>query len=228
MSILELGCGWGSLSLFLAEKYPNSTVVGVSNSRTQKEHVDAAAKKRGLTNVRIVTRDVNEFEPPNAGEYDRIVSIEMFEHMKNYDALFKRCERWLKVGGMMFVHIFCHKWYPFHYDVEDESDWMSKYFFTGGTMPTDRMFAYFAGKLHFKRQWRVNGKHYSRTCEDWLKNLDANYAKAAPILDETYGRENRTKWYVYWRLFFLSCSELFKYNGGNDWYVSHYLFEKLA
>ena len=228
MSILELGCGWGSLSLFLAETYPNSTVVGLSNSRTQKEHVDAAAKKRGLTNVRIVTRDVNEFEPPNAGEYDRIVSIEMFEHMKNYDALFKRCERWLKVGGMMFVHIFCHKWYPFHYDVEDESDWMSKYFFTGGTMPTDRMFAYFAGKLHFKRQWRVNGKHYSRTCEDWLKNLDANYAKAAPILDETYGRENRTKWYVYWRLFFLSCSELFKYNGGNDWYVSHYLFEKLA
>lgn len=230
MSILELGCGWGSLSLFLAEKYPKSRVVGVSNSRTQKEYIDARANALGLKNLQIITKDVNEFEPPNAGTYDRIMSIEMFEHMKNYDTLFARCETWLKAGGKMFVHIFCHKYYPFHYDVQDETDWMSKYFFTGGTMPTDRMFAYFARKLHLKRQWRVNGKHYSRTCEDWLKLLDENYKKGlvAPILDETYGRENRIKWYVYWRLFFLSCSELFNYNNGNEWYISHYLFEKLA
>lgn len=229
MAVLELGCGWGSLSLYLAEKYPKSKICGVSNSKTQKEFIDGEAAKRGLTNLEIVTRDVNKFEPPGGlGSYDRIVSIEMFEHMKNYDTLFQRCETWLKPGGCMFVHIFCHKTYPFHYDVEDESDWMSKYFFTGGTMPTDRMFAYFARKLHLKRQWRVNGKHYSRTCEDWLRNLDKNYKKAAPILDETYGKQNRTKWYVYWRLFFLSCSELFNYNDGNEWYVGHYLFEKLA
>jgi len=230
MNILELGCGWGSLSLFLAETFPKSKITGVSNSKTQKEFIDAKAKERGLSNLQIITKDVNEFEPPAPGSYDRIMSIEMFEHMKNYDTLFAKCETWLKTGGKMFVHIFCHAFYPFHYDVESDADWMSKYFFTGGTMPTDRMFAYFAKKLHLKRQWRVNGKHYSRTCEDWLKKLDANYkaGKVAPILDEAYGRENRTKWYVYWRLFFLSCSELFNYNKGNEWYVSHYLFEKLA
>ena len=228
MNILELGCGWGSLSLFLAEKYPKSKVTAVSNSKTQKAFIDEKAQSIGVKNLTIITCDVNEFNPPDAGKYDRIMSIEMFEHMKNYDALFGRVEKWLKPGGLAFVHIFCHRYFPFHYVAESEADWMSKYFFSGGTMPTDRMFAYFAKKLHLKKQWRVNGKHYAATCEDWLKNLDKNYSKVVPILDDTYGRENRTKWYVYWRLFFLSCSELFNYNNGNEWYVSHYLFEKLA
>ena len=150
--VLELGCGWGSLSLFLAEKYPNSRITAVSNSKTQKEFIDLRARERNITNLQIITQDLNVFKPPlGKNSYDRIVSIECFEHMKNYDTLFQRCETWLKPGGCMFVHIFCHKTYPFHYDVEDESDWMSKYFFTGGTMPTDRMFAYFARKLHLKR-----------------------------------------------------------------------------
>ena len=228
--VLELGCGWGSLSLFLAEKYPNSRITAVSNSKTQKEFIDLRARERNITNLQIITQDLNVFKPPlGKNSYDRIVSIECFEHMKNYEVLFGRCEQWLKSGGeaKMFLHIFAHKTYPFHFIAENESDWMSKYFFSGGTMPSERMFAYFTtNKLHLKTQWRVNGKHYSKTCEDWLRKFDTNRKAVEPIIAQTYGRDLTTKWYVYWRLFFLSCSELFNYSDGNEWFVSHYLFEK--
>lgn len=231
-NILELGCGWGSMSLWMAQMYPQSKITAVSNSATQKEFIDAKAKALNLTNLTIVTADMVTFEAPEAGEYDRIVSIEMFEHMKNYDKLFERCARWLKSGGMMFIHIFVHKDTPYHFEAESEDDWMSKYFFTGGTMPSDRLFCFFARGLHLKQQWRVNGNHYYKTCEDWLKNLDRSYrsGKAKTILEKTYGKENAVKWYVYWRLFFLSCAEMFNYDNGegkgNEWYISHYLFEK--
>jgi len=228
--VLELGCGWGSLSIFLAEKYPNSRITAVSNSKTQKEFIDSRARERNITNLQIITQDLNVFKPPlGKNSYDRIVSIECFEHMKNYEVLFGRCEQWLKSSGeaKMFLHIFAHKTYPFHFIAEDESDWMSKYFFSGGTMPSERMFAYFTtNKLHLKTQWRVNGKHYSKTCEDWLRKFDTNRKAVKPIIGEAYGKELTTKWYVYWRLFFLSCSELFNYSDGNEWFVSHYLFEK--
>ena len=225
--VLELGCGWGSLSLFLAEKYPNSRITAVSNSKTQKEFIDSMASLKGLRNLTIITDDLNVFKAKK-NFYDRIVSIECFEHMKNYETLFGRCESWLKSGGgKMFLHIFAHKTYPFHFVAEDESDWMSKYFFSGGTMPSERLFAYYTSKqLHLKRQWRVNGKHYSKTCEDWLRKFDKNKRELRPIIGQTYGKSNETKWLVYWRLFFLSCSELFNFNGGNEWFISHYLFEK--
>jgi cyclopropane fatty-acyl-phospholipid synthase-like methyltransferase len=230
LNILELGCGWGSLSLWMAATFPNSKITAVSNSKTQKEFIDAQAKERGIKNLTVITADMVSFEAPEAGEYDRIVSIEMFEHMKNYDILFERCTKWLKPGGLMFIHIFVHRSRPYHFEAVDEDDWMSTHFFTGGTMPSDRLLCFFAKELHFKTQWRVNGNHYYRTCNDWLKKLDSNYAKAEPILEATYGKENKTKWYVYWRLFFLSCAEMFNYDNGNgignEWYVSHYLFQK--
>mmetsp|Transcript_34866 Transcript_34866/g.85375 ORF Transcript_34866/g.85375 Transcript_34866/m.85375 type:complete len:365 (+) Transcript_34866:231-1325(+) len=229
-NILELGCGWGSLSLWMAATYPKAKVTGVSNSRTQKEFIMARAKERGITNLTIITADMVVFQAPEAGNYDRIVSIEMFEHMKNYDVLFERCTSWLKKGGMMFLHIFVHKTTPYHFEAESEDDWMSKYFFTGGTMPSDRLFCFFSKGMFLKSQWRVNGVHYAKTCEDWLRKLDRNYTLAAPILDGAYGKAQRTKWYVYWRLFFLSCSEMFNFDAGegngNEWYISHYLFQK--
>jgi cyclopropane fatty-acyl-phospholipid synthase-like methyltransferase len=229
-NILELGCGWGSLSLWMAKTYPLAKVTGVSNSRTQKEFIMARAAERGIKNLEIITADMVTFEPPKVGSYDRIVSIEMFEHMKNYDTLFDRCTKWLKKGGKMFIHIFVHKTTPYHFEAESEDDWMSKYFFTGGTMPSDRLFCFFTKGLYLENQWRVNGNHYYKTCEDWLKKLDRNYKQAGPILEETYGKSQKTKWYVYWRLFFLSCAEMFNYNSGtgkgNEWYISHYLFTK--
>ena len=229
-NILELGCGWGSLSLWMAKTYPKSKVTGVSNSRTQKEFIMARAAERGIKNLTIITADMVNFEAPDAGKYDRIVSIEMFEHMKNYDVLFERCTKWLKSGGQMFIHIFVHKTTPYHFEAESEDDWMSKYFFTGGTMPSDRLFCFFTKGLYLKNQWRVNGNHYYKTCEDWLRKFDNNKKQVMPILEKTYGKGQQTKWYVYWRLFFLSCAEMFNYdrgNGvGNEWYISHYLFAK--
>jgi len=188
------------------------------------------ARKKGLKNIEVITHDMKDFNIDK--KFDRIVSIEMFEHMKNYDKLFERCTRWLKSGGLMFIHIFVHKDTPYHFEEESEDDWMSKYFFTGGTMPSDRLFCFFAKGLHLKQQWRVNGNHYYKTCEHWLQNLDRSYrkGKAKAILEKTYGKEQSVKWYVYWRLFFLSCAEMFNYDNGegkgNEWYISHYLFEK--
>jgi len=229
--ILELGCGWGSLSLFMAARYPRATITSVSNSRTQKEFIDARAAERGITNLVIVTANMADegFEPPNAGAYDRIVSVEMFEHMKNYSKLMRRCAGWLRSGGALFVHIFVHKEWPYHFEARGEDDWMARYFFTGGTMPNDALLLYFQeGGLAIENHWRVNGGHYALTSEDWLKNLDRNTQAALPILERTYGRAQRTKWLVYWRLFFLSCAEMFAYNGGEEWFVSHYFFRKSA
>ena len=227
--VLELGCGWGSLSLFMAARYPKSTIVSVSNSRTQKEFIDARAAERGITNLTIVTANMADegFAPPQAGTYERIVSVEMFEHMKNYSVLMRRCGAWLAMGGLLFLHIFVHREFPYHFEARGEDDWMARYFFTGGTMPSDGLMLYFQeGGLQIENHWRCNGNHYALTSEDWLRNLDSNTAAALPILERTYGRAQRTKWLVYWRLFYLSCAEMFAYNGGEEWFVSHYTFRK--
>eukprot|EP00741_Cyanophora_paradoxa_P012319 tig00000169_g11904.t1 len=225
--ILELGCGWGSCTLYMAEKFPKARITGVSNSRSQKEHIDGECKKRGLSNVTIVTADMNEFEA-GAAKFDRVVSIEMFEHMKNYELLMRKVAKWLKPGGMLFVHIFTHARYAYHFEARDESDWMSKYFFTGGTMPSDNLLTYFQEDLALADHWRVSGTHYGKTSEAWLANLDAKKKEVWPILEATYGKENATKWFVYWRLFFIACAECFAFAGGNEWLVSHYLFRKRA
>lgn len=224
--ILELGCGWGSLSLWMAAAYPDSTITAVSNSHGQRAHIEARATERGLSNLTVITADVNELEFDADTRFDRVVSVEMFEHMRNYEALLARIAGWLEAGGTLFVHIFSHREYAYPFEVKDSSDWMAKYFFTGGIMPSDHLLYYFQRDLTIDSHWRVDGRHYQRTCEAWLANMARNKAQILPILEATYGRDQQRRWWVYWRLFFMACAELFGYRGGQEWLVSHYLFTR--
>ena len=222
--ILELGCGWGSLSLWMAEKYPASQITGVSNSRTQKEHIDAQASLRGLKNLTILTADINDLDL--TATFDRVVSVEMFEHMKNYQRLLAKIASWLNPHGKLFVHIFTHHSLAYHYEDRDPDDWLTRYFFTGGQMPSDDLLLYFQDDLTIENHWCVNGSHYQKTAEAWLVNMDAHRQEIWTIFQQTYGPENTQKWWAYWRVFYLSCAELWGYQSGNQWLVSHYLFRK--
>lgn len=224
--ILELGCGWGSLSLWMAQHYPNSRITAVSNSRTQKAFIDAQAAARGLKNLEIITRDANQLDFGPDTRFDRVVSVEMFEHMRNYETLLGRIASWMQPGATLFVHIFTHNRFAYTFEVRDESDWMARYFFTGGIMPSDDLLHYFQRDLQLRHHWQVDGRHYQLTSEAWLQKMDANRAALMPILAKTYGPAQATRWWVYWRVFFMSCAELFGYRGGREWLVSHYLFER--
>lgn len=222
MSILELGCGWGSLSMWMAQRYPSATITAVSNSRTQKEYIDGQSAKRGLNNLQVITCDINDFSTNE--KFDRIVSVEMFEHLKNYELLFERISKWLQDDGKLFVHIFSHRLYAYHYVNEDGNDWLTEHFFTGGTMPADSLFLYFQKHLSIEKHWRVNGMHYQKTCFAWLSNMDRNRKLIEPILANVYGATHMKRWWIYWRLFFMACEELFRFADGEEWMVSHYLF----
>jgi len=224
--ILELGCGWGSLTLWMAEHFPNARITAVSNSRTQRLHIESQLTARSLTNVHVRTVNMLEYEGEGASRFDRVVSVEMFEHMKNYEQLMGKIATWLKPGGALFVHIFTHRQYAYHYEVSGEDDWMARYFFTGGQMPSDDLLLYFQQDLKIENHWQVSGRHYQKTSEAWLERMDAARDELYPLMQETYGVENAKRWWVYWRVFFMSCAELWGFRDGSEWIVSHYLFRK--
>ena len=224
-SVLELGCGWGSLSLWMAEHYPRSRFLAVSNSYSQGAFIRAEALGRGLTNLEVMTADMNDFDTDR--QFDRVVSVEMFEHMRNYRKLFGRIRRWLSPGGRFFMHIFCHRALPYAFVDEGPGDWMSRYFFSGGIMPSDDLPLRFQEDLRLIHRWRWNGSHYAKTLNAWLASMDAGKPVLWPVVQETYG-DLAPVWWQRWRVFFMACAELFDYDGGREWFVSHYLFERSA
>jgi len=222
-TVLELGCGWGSLSLFMAAKYPNSKITSVSNSHSQKAFIDGQAQQRNIKNLTIITADMNVFQVDQ--KFDRVVSVEMFEHMRNYGLVMNKVAGFLNPKGKLFVHIFTHKEYAYKFEVKDDSDWLSKYFFTGGIMPSDHSLLYFQKELKIEQHWRVSGTHYEKTSNAWLQNMDSHKQQIMEIMKKVYGND-ALKWWSYWRIFFMSCAELWGYKQGKEWMVSHYLFQK--
>jgi cyclopropane-fatty-acyl-phospholipid synthase len=223
MDILELGCGWGSLSLYLAARFPGCRITSLSNSRSQKEYIDAEAKREGLLNIKVITDDMNNFQSPE--KYDRIISVEMFEHMRNYEVLLKRVSEWLNPEGRLFVHIFVHDRMAYPFETDGDNDWMARHFFTGGMMPSYDIFSHFKKDLLVEQQWQVNGRHYEKTLNAWLSNMDNQKRELKPLFENIYGADWKT-WWVYWRVFFMACAELFGYRHGKEWYVGHYLLKK--
>ncbi|MFH1600183.1 MAG: cyclopropane-fatty-acyl-phospholipid synthase family protein [Pseudomonadota bacterium] len=223
--ILELGCGWGSLTLWMAARYPNARITGVSNSGSQREHILAQAAARGLGNVEILTRDVVQLELPEEN-YDRVVSIEMFEHMRNYRHLLANVARWLKPDGKLFVHIFAHRHLMYPFLTEGDDNWMGKYFFTGGLMPSADTLLHFQQDLSIEDRWLLPGTHYQRTANHWLENQDRNEREVLEVLAAAYGSEDARRWSQRWRMFWMACAELFGYEDGRQWLVAHYRFRK--
>jgi cyclopropane-fatty-acyl-phospholipid synthase len=224
-SILELGCGWGSLTLFMAERFPSARIVAVSNSAPQRLYIEAEAAARRLANIELITADMNEFGP--ARQFDRVVSVEMFEHMSNWRDLLARIRTWLKPEGKLFVHVFSHRDNPYRFDHRNDADWIAQHFFTGGIMPSHGLIGRFPDCFALERDWRWNGIHYARTARDWLARFDANRGQVDTILREVYGRD-AALWRRRWRMFYLATEGLFGHADGTEWGVSHYLLRPVG
>lgn len=220
--ILELGCGWGSLTLWMAERYPNSRITAVSNSRSQRAFIEARCRERGIANVRVLTRDVNHLQLAESS-FDRSVSIEMFEHLRNYATLFRRIGGWLRTDGKLFAHIFCHRDLLYPFETEGEDNWMGRHFFTGGLMPSADTLTFFQDDLRLQQRWILDGRHYERTANHWLQAQDQNVEQVLQVLRAAYGTTAEL-WLQRWRLFWMACAELFGYAGGSEWLVAHYRF----
>ena len=223
--ILELGCGWGSLTLWMAERYPHARITAVSNSHSQRAHIQVVCAARGLSNVKVITTDVNTLAL-DVEAFDRCVSIEMFEHMRNYETLLARIASWLRPDGKLFVHIFAHQTLLYPFETEGDTNWMGRHFFTGGLMPSVDTLLWFQRDLSLEKRWKVDGRHYQRTANDWLANQDANKAEVMRTLVKAYGGENAKLWCQRWRMFWMACAELFGYDSGQQWLVAHYLFSR--
>jgi cyclopropane-fatty-acyl-phospholipid synthase len=218
-SILELGCGWGSLSLWMARQFSRAQVTAVSNSHSQRLYIEAEASVRGLKNLRVITQDMNVFDPQQ--KFDRIVSVEMFEHMTNWRELMTRARSWLKPDGRFFLHIFTHRAGAYLFDPTDKEDWIAQHFFTGGVMPSHHLIRQYADLFEVEKEWRWSGAHYQRTALDWLANFDAHREEVDDVLRPVYGSDTNL-WMRRWRWFFLATAGLFGYAGGSEWGVSHY------
>jgi len=219
--ILELGCGWGSLALFLAERFPTARITALSNSRTQRAFIEARARERGIANLEVVTADIAAFD--TAERFDRIVSVEMFEHVRNHRELFRRIGRWLVPGGALFVHVFAHRIFAYPFEDEGPATWMARHFFTGGLMPSlDLLPEAARGLLELEVRWTVDGTHYQKTLEAWLAAQDAARAELLPLFAATYGEKDARLWFQRWRIFFMACAELFGFREGSEWLVAHY------
>ncbi len=221
--VLDLGCGWGSFSLWAAQKFPESSFVALSHSSTQRQFIEAQASLRGLKNLEVRTHNINDYQN-SAEEFDRIVSVEMFEHLNNHRLLFQRVNQWLKPDGLLFFHVFCHKQFAYRFATKENDDWMGKYFFTGGLMPSSDYFLYHQQDLELVNQWNLSGKNYQLTARAWLENLDSNRKKIIDIFKDSY--PNALLWLQRWRIFFMACEELFGYNDGNEWHLTHYLMRR--
>ena len=224
--ILDLGCGWGAFSLYAAARFPRSRITGVSNSRTQRAFIEAEAARRNLHNLEVVTADMNAFDTRE--RYDRVVSVEMFEHMRNYARLLEKIHRWTNPGGTLFVHVFAHREFAYPFDVKDASDWMAEHFFTGGLMPSDDLLLHFQDHFRIRHRWVLDGTHYQKTAEAWLARLDVRSDDVRALFAQTYGDADALRWVVRWRVFLMACAELWGHRQGQEWVVSHYLFERSA